>query len=152
MSSDQLTPMQLRVVDLAALGLTNAEIGERLLLRPNTVKTHLEGAGRALGMTNRAGIVGESYRRGLLPYDEAALVAEKSKPAPPRVSHREALDARWRERTEAAGFAPERSPEEWVERWNAEPELFDDIITALGGGGGAARVAARRRARARESA
>jgi DNA-binding NarL/FixJ family response regulator len=38
---DQLTAQELQIAQLAAQGLTNREIGERLYLSPRTVSTHL---------------------------------------------------------------------------------------------------------------
>jgi DNA-binding NarL/FixJ family response regulator len=38
---DQLTAQELQIAKLAAQGLTNREIGERLYLSPRTVGTHL---------------------------------------------------------------------------------------------------------------
>ncbi|MFE7181420.1 AAA family ATPase [Streptomyces erythrochromogenes] len=48
-----LTPQRQRIVRLAAQGLTNREIGERLFLSPRTVGTHLYQAFPALGVTSR---------------------------------------------------------------------------------------------------
>ncbi|MEV5750285.1 AAA family ATPase [Actinoallomurus sp. NPDC052308] len=51
---EQLTAQQLQIVRLAATGLTNREIGERLLLSPRTVGFHLYQAFPKLGVTTRA--------------------------------------------------------------------------------------------------
>ncbi|CAM5521605.1 AAA family ATPase (plasmid) [Streptomyces viridifaciens] len=48
-----LTPQRQRIVRLAAQGLTNREIGQRLFLSPRTVGTHLYQAFPALGVTSR---------------------------------------------------------------------------------------------------
>ncbi|MGW6983446.1 helix-turn-helix transcriptional regulator [Streptomyces sp. NPDC054932] len=48
-----LTPQRQRIVRLAARGLTNREIGERLFLSPRTVGTHLYQAFPVLGVTSR---------------------------------------------------------------------------------------------------
>ncbi|MFI8339351.1 AAA family ATPase [Streptomyces sp. NPDC085639] len=48
-----LTPQRQRIVRLAAQGLTNREIGERLFLSPRTVGTHLYQAFPVLGVTSR---------------------------------------------------------------------------------------------------
>lgn len=61
-----LTPRQLEVLDLAADGLTNAEIGARLGISALTVKQTLTGAAKRLGTGSRAGMVGVAYRWGLL--------------------------------------------------------------------------------------
>ncbi|MEU9004808.1 AAA family ATPase [Streptomyces sp. NPDC048551] len=49
-----LTPQRQRIVRLAAQGLTNREIGERLCLSPRTVGTHLYQAFPALAVTSRS--------------------------------------------------------------------------------------------------
>ena len=49
-----LTPQQQQIVHLAARGLTNREIGERLLLSPRTVSSHLYRSFPKLGVTARS--------------------------------------------------------------------------------------------------
>ncbi|MFD2123280.1 response regulator transcription factor [Streptomyces cirratus] len=49
-----LTPQRQRIVRLAAQGLTNREIGERLFLSPRTVGTHLYQAFPVLGVASRS--------------------------------------------------------------------------------------------------
>ncbi|MEU2227590.1 AAA family ATPase [Streptomyces sp. NPDC018347] len=51
---DRLTPQQSQVVRLAAAGLTNRQIADRLLLSPRTVGFHLYQAFPKLGVTTRA--------------------------------------------------------------------------------------------------
>jgi DNA-binding CsgD family transcriptional regulator len=48
-----LTASERRVVDLAAAGATNREIGETLFVAPTTVAMHLSNAYRKLGVTSR---------------------------------------------------------------------------------------------------
>ncbi len=48
-----LSPQQLRVVELVAQGLTNAEIADRLRLSVNTVRNYLSQVMRRLGARNR---------------------------------------------------------------------------------------------------
>lgn len=50
---DSLTPTELSVVELAALGLSNPEIGARLYIGRGTVKTHLAHVYAKLGVANR---------------------------------------------------------------------------------------------------
>jgi DNA-binding CsgD family transcriptional regulator len=50
---DQLTSTELHVAQLAAQGLTNREIGERLYVSPRTVSTHLQRMFPKLGVTAR---------------------------------------------------------------------------------------------------
>jgi DNA-binding CsgD family transcriptional regulator len=51
-----LTPQQRQVAELAASGLTNKQIAERLFLSPRTVSTHLYELFPKLGITSRAGL------------------------------------------------------------------------------------------------
>ena len=51
-----LTPQQLEIAELAAAGLTNKEIGERLFLSHRTVGTHLYQIFPKLGITSRAAL------------------------------------------------------------------------------------------------
>jgi DNA-binding CsgD family transcriptional regulator len=60
-----LTPQQRQVAELAASGLTNKQIGERLFLSPRTVATHLYELFPKLGITSRAAL-----RDALAPDDE----------------------------------------------------------------------------------
>jgi predicted ATPase/DNA-binding CsgD family transcriptional regulator len=60
---DSLTPTEARVVELAAEGLTNPEIAERLFVARSTVKTHLAHIFRKLGVHNRAELTAAAMRR-----------------------------------------------------------------------------------------
>ena len=51
-----LTPQQLEIARLAAAGLTNKEIGQRLYLSPRTVGTHLYQLFPKLGITSRVAL------------------------------------------------------------------------------------------------
>jgi len=51
-----LTPQQREIATLAAAGLTNKQIGERLFLSPRTVATHLHQVFPKLGVTTRAAL------------------------------------------------------------------------------------------------
>jgi len=51
---EELTPQQLQIARLAAAGLTNREIGERIFLSPRTVGFHLYRIFPKLGITARA--------------------------------------------------------------------------------------------------
>ncbi|MGK5639893.1 AAA family ATPase [Streptomyces sp. URMC 126] len=53
---DSLTWQERRIADLAASGLTNKEIGERMHLSPRTVSSHLYRAFPKLGITARAAL------------------------------------------------------------------------------------------------
>ena len=50
----QLTPQELQIAQLAAEGLSNREIGERLYLSHRTVGSHLYRLFPKLGVTTRA--------------------------------------------------------------------------------------------------
>jgi DNA-binding CsgD family transcriptional regulator len=50
---ESLTPAERRVVDLAAAGMTNRQIGEELVLAPRTVEWHLGHAFKKLGVGSR---------------------------------------------------------------------------------------------------
>ena len=51
---DQLTPQELQIAQLAATGLSNREIGQRLYLSHRTISTHLYRVFPKLGITSRA--------------------------------------------------------------------------------------------------
>ena len=51
---DQLTPQELQIAQMAAEGLTNKEIGQRLYLSHRTVSSHLHRIFPKLGITSRA--------------------------------------------------------------------------------------------------
>lgn len=69
MATDVLSPRQLEVLLLVAYGFTSREIGERLGVTEETVKTHLRWIFGRLSARNRAHAVGIGYRDGLLPID-----------------------------------------------------------------------------------
>jgi DNA-binding NarL/FixJ family response regulator len=52
--TSQLTPQELQIAQLAAEGLSNREIGERLYLSHRTVGSHLYRLFPKLGVTSRA--------------------------------------------------------------------------------------------------
>jgi DNA-binding CsgD family transcriptional regulator len=51
---DQLSPQELQIARMAAEGLTNREIGERLYLSHRTIGSHLYRIFPKLGITSRA--------------------------------------------------------------------------------------------------
>ncbi len=63
---DDLSPREVEVLRLIALGHTNAEIGEQLFLSVRTVETHRSHIQRKLNLTTRADLVGYALERGLL--------------------------------------------------------------------------------------
>jgi DNA-binding CsgD family transcriptional regulator len=58
---NELSPRELQVAELAALGHTNKEIAQRLFLAPRTVDTHLGAIRRKLGVHSRAAITRRIY-------------------------------------------------------------------------------------------
>jgi DNA-binding NarL/FixJ family response regulator len=61
-----LTDRELQVLTLIARGLSNAEIGDRLRLRPPTVKTHIGHLLAKLEARDRAQLVIAAYESGLI--------------------------------------------------------------------------------------
>ena len=60
---DSLSPAELQVVELITDGLTNAQIGERLLMSRSTVKVHLSHVFTKLGLRSRAEVAAAAARR-----------------------------------------------------------------------------------------
>lgn len=61
-----LTVRELDVLTLVASGLSNTEIGARLVASPRTVSTHVEHILAKLGQTSRTGAAGLAVERGYL--------------------------------------------------------------------------------------
>jgi DNA-binding NarL/FixJ family response regulator len=61
-----LTEREVETLQLAAFGKTNREIGEKLFISPDTVKTHLEHIFQKLGAQDRTAAVAEALRRRLI--------------------------------------------------------------------------------------
>jgi DNA-binding NarL/FixJ family response regulator len=57
-SRDRLTPQELQIAQLAAQGLSNRDIAERLFISPRTVSTHLYRIYPKLDITSRADLPG----------------------------------------------------------------------------------------------
>lgn len=64
---DLLTSREREVLQLAAQGLSNAEIGTRLAISPRTVETHRANLLRKLGLQSQTDLVRFAIGRGLLP-------------------------------------------------------------------------------------
>jgi DNA-binding NarL/FixJ family response regulator len=65
-TAETLTERELEVLQLLAFGYTNRDIGRRLFISPDTVKTHLEHIYQKLGASDRTSAVAEAFRRQLV--------------------------------------------------------------------------------------
>jgi DNA-binding NarL/FixJ family response regulator len=65
-TAQTLTERELEVLQLLAFGYTNRDIGRRLFISPDTVKTHLEHIYQKLGANDRTSAVAEAFRRQLV--------------------------------------------------------------------------------------
>lgn len=71
---DELTAREREVVALVALGLSNAEIAERLVVTPATAKSHVSRAMVKLQAGSRAQLVVFGYESGLVvPHDDCPV-------------------------------------------------------------------------------
>jgi LuxR family maltose regulon positive regulatory protein len=64
-SREPLSPGERRVLQLVVAGLSNKELGERLFISQNTVKTHLRHIYAKTGARNRAEAIGYAHAFGL---------------------------------------------------------------------------------------
>jgi two-component system, NarL family, response regulator NreC len=64
--ADNLSPREVQVLQLIALGHTNGEIASSLFLSVRTVESHRAHIQQKLGLTRRADLVGYARDRGLL--------------------------------------------------------------------------------------
>ena len=62
-----LSPREIDVLAQVALGLSNAEVGARLSLSPETIKAYLRNIGTKLGTRSRMESVARARLLGLLP-------------------------------------------------------------------------------------
>lgn len=69
--ADALSERERQVLELVATGLTNAEIGARLYLSVNSIKTHLRAAYRKLGVHRRTEAVRWVLEQSRTPADPA---------------------------------------------------------------------------------
>jgi DNA-binding NarL/FixJ family response regulator len=66
------TPRQERVLELAAQGLTNKEIGERLYISESTVRFHIQRLKERLGARTKTELIAKAIRAGVIaPASEA---------------------------------------------------------------------------------
>lgn len=64
---DDLTPRETEILGLLALGYTNPEIADRLVLSVRTVETHRANIQRKTGASTRAELVAYAVDNGLMP-------------------------------------------------------------------------------------
>jgi DNA-binding NarL/FixJ family response regulator len=69
MGYDALTDREREILQLAAEGYGNKEIGERLFISPRTVETHRANFMRKLNVENQAELIRYALQRGILPDD-----------------------------------------------------------------------------------
>jgi DNA-binding NarL/FixJ family response regulator len=72
------TPQQQRVLELAAEGLTNDEIGVRLLISESTVRFHLQNMKAKLGARSKTELIARAIRSGVIAPAEEDLSAVPS--------------------------------------------------------------------------
>lgn len=68
-SYEMLSNREREVLHLAAEGLTNAEIAERLFLSPRTIEDHRSSMMHKLGLRTHVDLVRYALHRGILPID-----------------------------------------------------------------------------------
>jgi DNA-binding NarL/FixJ family response regulator len=67
---DGPTPQQQRVLELAAQGLTNEQIGARLFISESTVRFHLQKLKAKLGARSKTDLIARAIRKGMIAPDE----------------------------------------------------------------------------------
>jgi DNA-binding NarL/FixJ family response regulator len=72
---EELTARERDIVSLAALGLTNNEIAQRLVISPATAKTHVSRAMVKLNVRDRAKLVALAYQTGFVTRSQAAAAS-----------------------------------------------------------------------------
>ena len=65
-ASSRLTPAELRLLPLLATHLSFREIGDRLFVSRNTIKTQAISVYRKLGVSSRSGAIARAHELGLV--------------------------------------------------------------------------------------
>ena len=68
--SHGLTPQMMRVLQLVARGLSNAEIARELSVEVSTVKSHMSRLLTRVGARDRANLIAMAWRLGIVPSDD----------------------------------------------------------------------------------
>lgn len=79
MDASQPTPQQGRVLELAAQGLTNKEIGARLYVSESTVRFHIQKLKEKVGAHTKTELIAKSIRTGLISpaYEDSVTATER---------------------------------------------------------------------------
>jgi DNA-binding NarL/FixJ family response regulator len=83
---DILTTREREVLQLAAVGLTNNEIGRRLFISPRTVETHRSSLMHKLGLQHHADLIRFAMQKGLITTETGPDLALPVSPEP-EVTH-----------------------------------------------------------------
>jgi DNA-binding CsgD family transcriptional regulator len=75
---ETLTTREREVIHLAAEGLSNPAIGERLHISARTAEVHRAHIMQKLGLCNRTDLIAYALRRGLIPSEAAGAVPPRS--------------------------------------------------------------------------
>jgi len=67
---ETLSNREREVLHLAAEGLTNAEIAERLVISPRTVETHRANLMHKLNLHSQTDLIRYALQRGILPLEQ----------------------------------------------------------------------------------
>jgi DNA-binding NarL/FixJ family response regulator len=70
------TPQQERVLELAAQGLTNRQVGSRLFISESTVRFHMQRLKESLGAKTRTELIAKAIRTGLIESAPEAVATE----------------------------------------------------------------------------
>jgi len=69
-----LTDRQVEILTLVAEGMSNAEIGKRLWIVEDSVRSHLRRMAKRMGCGDRAGMVALGFRTGVLKLPDETIV------------------------------------------------------------------------------
>jgi DNA-binding NarL/FixJ family response regulator len=71
---DKLTPREYDVLLLIAQGFSNKDVGKKLTLSLNTIKTHRSNIYQKLNLSDRASLIAYAQRKGLLIMQSATMI------------------------------------------------------------------------------